>query len=142
MTQLQPHRHFIDASYKRNWHYVAIEANIPFDAILEPGFWAHISAKMAPFDIIEVDTDDSAYTALLKVRDAGKLYARVEKLIYVLYADKDEVLQGGATLEGHMVKFRGPVHRWCVVRGADVLKDAMTKEEAYAWLGQYAKSIG
>lgn len=142
MTQLQPSRHFADADYKRSVHYVVVEAGVPFEAVLDPGFWAHISAKLRPFDKIEVDTDDGAWYAELKVRDAGKLYAKVAATVYVQHKDHVEVEQGSPALTDHIVKFRGPIHKWCVLRGTDVLKDQMgTKEEAYGWLGQYAKSV-
>lgn len=141
MTQLQTARHSIDAATKRNWHYVVPEAGTDFDAILEPGFWAHVAAKLAPGDWIEVDDETGAYTALLKVRDAGKLYAKVGVVVFKRYDEHVDVMQSGPSLEGHEVKWRGPLRKWCVCRGADVLKDGMAKPEAYSWLAQYAKSV-
>lgn len=142
MTQLQPHRHFADADYKRSVHYVVVEAGVPLEAVLDPGFWAHISAKLRPFDKIEIDTDDGAWYAEVKVRDAGTRYAKVATIAYVLYKDHVEVDQGSPSLPDHIVKFRGPIEKWCVLRGADVLqKQIGTKAEAYAWLGQYTRSV-
>ena len=142
MTQLQTARHAIDSATKRNWHYVVPEAGTPFEAILEPGYWAHVAAKMAPGDWVEVDDETGEYTALLKVRDAGKLYAKMGVVVFQRYDEKVEVLQGSPNLTAHEVKWRGPLHKWCVVReGKDCLKDGMSKAEAYSWLSQYSKAV-
>ena len=142
MTQLQTMRHFLDAANKRNWHYVVPEEGTPFEAILDPGYWAHVAAQMAPGDWVEVDAEDGSYTALLKVRDAGKLYAKLSVFQLTIFDEKVEVMQGGPALAGHVVKWRGPVHKWCVLRGADVLIEGLTKDAAYAWLGQYSRTVG
>lgn len=141
MTQLQTIRHSVDAAAKRNWHYVVPEAGTPWEALLEPGYWAHVAVKMAPGDWIEVDSETGEYTALLKVRDAGKLYAKVSIFSIKEYDEKVDVTQSSPSLTGHEVKWRGPMHKWCVCRGADVLKEGMTKDEAYAWLGQYSRTV-
>jgi hypothetical protein len=138
MTQLQPAR-LKDANYERHMHFVVPEHGTPFEALLDPAYWAHVSAKFKPCDQIEVHAEDGSYYGRLLVRDAGKLYAKVSKLEYV-ELDKVEVLQAGPMLEGHTVKWRGPVHKWSVVRGVDVLKDGMTKEEAQAYLASYART--
>lgn len=141
MTQLATARHSIDAATRRNWHFVVPEAGTDFEAILEPGYWAHVAAKMAPGDWIEVDDERGEYTALLKVRDAGKLYAKVGVVVFKRYDEQVEVRQDSPQLQGHEVKWRGPIHKWCVCRGADVLKDGMSKPDAYSWLAQYSKTV-
>lgn len=141
MTQLSPARHFIDAACKRNIHFVVPEHGTPFEALLDPAYWAHISSKLAPCDQIEVNAEDGSYYARLLVRDAGRLYAKVAELEHV-ELDKVEVLQSNAPLpDGHGVKWRGPVHKWSVVRGNEVLKDGMAKAEAEAYLANYSRTI-
>lgn len=140
MTQLQPAR-LKNAENERQQHFVVPEHGTPFDALLDPAYWAHVSMKFRPCDLIEVHAEDGSYYARLLVRDAGKLYAKVAKLEYV-ELDKVEVLQAaGKILDGHEVKWRGPLHKWCVVRGADVLKDGMSKAEAEDFLRSYSRTV-
>ena len=139
MTQLQPAR-LKFAEHERNLWFVVPEAGTPFEALLDPAYWAHVSAKFKPCDEITINAEDGAYYARLLVQDAGKLYAKVAQIEYV-ELDKVEVTQGGVALEGHFVKWRGPIHKWCVLRGIDVLKEGMTKAEATGWLQQYSKTL-
>lgn len=139
MTQAQPSRLKLSVDENNSWTFYP-EIGTPFETLLEPGFWAHVSAKFKPYDEIRVIAEDGDYYARLLVLDAGKLYAKVKKLEFHDLG-KVEVMQTGPVLEGHFVKWRGPLHKWCVLRGNDVLKDSMTKEEAHAWLGQYSKSV-
>lgn len=139
MTQLMPVR-LKFAENERNQWFVVPEAGTDFDALLDPAYWAHVSAKFKPCDIIEVHAEEGSYYGRLLVQDAGKLYAKVAKLEYV-ELDKVEVTQSNPALTGHEVKWRGPIHKWCVVRGPDVLKEGLQKSEAHAWLGQYSKTL-
>jgi len=139
MTQLQPAR-LKFAEHERNLWFVVPEFGTPFDALLDPGYWAHVAAKFKPCDEITVNSEDGSYYGRLLVQDAGKLYAKVAKLEYV-ELDKVEVLQGTPALTGHGIKWRGPQLRWCVLRGTDVLKDGMTKEGAQQWLNEYGKTV-
>lgn len=143
MTQLQTARHSIDAANKRNWHYVVPEAGTPFEAVLDPAYWAHVAAKMAPGDWIEVDDETGEYTALLKVRDAGRLYAKVGVILFKRYDEHVDVLQDSPLTKGFEVKWRGNLHKWCVVRdGKDVVKDGgMSKPEAYSWLNMHTRNL-
>lgn len=139
MTQLQTNRFKLTEHENNDWT-VYPEHGTPFEAVLEAGFWAHVSAKMRPYDEIRVIAEDGSYYGRLIVQDAGKLYAKVAKLEYI-ELNKVDVQQAGPILQGHEVKWRGPVDKWCVMRGKDALKKGMTKEEAYSWLGQYSKTI-
>lgn len=139
MTQLQTIR-FKNAENERNQWFVVPEAGTPFEALLDPSYWAHVSAKLRPCDEITINAEDGAYYGRLLVQDAGKLYAKVAKIEYV-DLEKVEVLQGTPGLAGHEVKWKGPVLKWCVMRGVDVLKDGMQKSEALTWLGQYGKTL-
>lgn len=140
MTQLSPSR-LKYAEHERQQWFVVPEHGTPFEALLDPAYWAHVSMKFRPCDEIVIHAEDGSYFARLLVRDAGRLYAKVATLEHI-ELDKVDVLQGGAPgLPGHEVKWRGPIHKWSVVRGADVLKDNMTKEEAQAYLATYTKTV-
>lgn len=140
MTQLQPSL-LKYAEHERVEWFVVPEHGTPFEALLDPAYWAHVSMHFRPCAEIIVHAEDGSYYGRLLIRDAGKLYAKVAKLEYV-ELDPVEVTQGGApALAGHAVKWRGPIHKWSVVRGNDVLKDGMSKDEANAYLANYSKVV-
>lgn len=139
MTQLTSNR-FRSNEHENNYWTVYPEHGTPFEALLDPGYWAHVSAKMKPYDELRVIAEDGSYYGKLLVQDAGKLYAKVAKLEYY-DLNVVEVKQAGVALEGHEVKWRGPVDKWCVVRGKDVLVKGKTKDEANSWLAQYGRTI-
>lgn len=137
MTQLQTGR-FKLAEHMRNVFHVVPEAGTPFEALLEQGYWAHISVNLKPGSKIEVHAEDGTYYAELLVRDAGRLYAKVMPIIHVAF-DEVTVSQGDFEAAGYSVKFQGPHLQWCVLRGTDRLKDKMTKQEAYEAAAELAR---
>lgn len=131
------------SEYERNIWIVDLEGGVPFEAVFDPGFWAHVSAKLKPWDHLEVRTDDGTFWAELIVRDAGKLYAKVAVLNHVSFDDSVEVqqLSGVKEFENVIIKWRGPHFKWCVLRGTDVLKEGFAiKGEAYTWRDQHLRA--
>lgn len=139
VTQLQPARMKF-AEHERNQWFVVPETGTPFEALLDPSVWAHVAHKMKPCDEIIVHAEDGEYYGKLLVQDAGRLYAKVAPIAYV-ELHKLEVLQGGGGSDGYEVKWRGPMHKWCVLRGKDVLKDSMTKADAERWRSEHIRTI-
>lgn len=141
VTQLQPAR-FKQADYVRNVFRIVPEHGTPFDATLDPAYWAHVAASLKPLDEIVVHAEDGSYYGRLLVRDAGRLYAKVAPLEYH-DLDPVEVTQGGPPpAAGYEVKWRGPQLKWCVLRGKDVLREGMEKGPALAWLNEHLKTVG
>lgn len=140
MTQLSPTR-LREAEHSVMYWHVTPEHGTPFEALLDPAYWAHVSSRLKPNDHILVDAEDGSYWGEIKVRDAGKLYAKVSKLHYV-ELDHVEVEQSGHEIKGFEVKYRGPVQKWSVIRLMDkaVLKDGMLKNEANLWLTNYVQA--
>lgn len=133
MTQLAP-RDFKPANSMRNQWDVEAEFGVPPEALLDPSYWAHVSAQLRRKDIIYVLSKDNTYWSELLVIDAGKLFARVVQLRCV----KIEPAQmlNVQVPEGFEIKFRGP-KKWSVLRGKDVLKDDMDKAQAENWLREH-----
>lgn len=116
---------------RHNVFRVTPEVETPLSAILDPAYWAHVSAKMRPGDLLQVMPEDLSYFAELIVRDAGNLYAKVAVLHHVVFNKAEEV----KTPEGYEIRWRGPKCKFGVVRGNDVLKDGfLDKGEAKTWL--------
>lgn len=131
MTQLTPHRLEL-AEYRSSLYRCESEAGTKIEEVLEEKYWAHVSAKLRRGDRIIVQAEDDAFYAELLVLDAGKLYAKIAKLVYIpLYEDlKDASLKAGE----FSIQWRGPKERWCGFCADDLLVPNMTKDAAVAWL--------
>jgi hypothetical protein len=138
MTQLATNR-FHMAEYRRNIFEIVPENGTPFEAVLQEGFWAHVSAKLKPGDRIEVQAEDGSYFAELLVQDAGRLYARVAALRHVQLTAID-VKEDGLKSGEYEVAWKGPALKWCVLRGKDRLKGGMTKDVALSWMHEHMKA--
>lgn len=139
MTQLQPDRMQL-AEFARAVYTVVPEVDTPFDALLDPGYWAHVAAKLAPWARIEVQAEDGSYFAELLVQDAGRLFAKVAVLRHVELTAVE--VTGMTSAAGYAVKWRGPKLKWSVMRGGDALKDELpSKDEANNWLTGHLKAV-
>lgn len=140
MTQLAPARMELAEQLRTIWS-VSLEEGTPFEALMDPAFWAHVSAKLRPRDRLEVEPEDGSFYAELIVLDAGKLYARVAVLLKVDLGSIEVSADFPRELE---VKFRGVNQKWCVVRRSDksVLKFGLeTSEQAISWAMENWKNI-
>lgn len=133
MTQLATNRFELSINgIRHNIFRVTPEIGTPPSALLDPHYWAHVSARLSVGNIIEVLAEDGSYFAELLVRDVGNLYAKVAFKSPVTIFSNDEALEAPA---GYEVKWRGPKARFGVLHGKDVLKDGFVdKTEAHAWL--------
>lgn len=139
MTQLATNRFELAMNGIRyNVHRATPEIGTPIEAVMSPAYWAHVSAKMAAWDEIRVIAEDGSYFLELLVRDVGHLYAKVALKASPIEFDKEVV----EVPQGYEIKWRGPVSKFGVVRGTDVLKDKFVdKGEARAWLDELLKKV-
>lgn len=144
MTQLATYRFQLNKSgFVTNEWVADPESKTPFDAVLEPQFWAHVSAKLRPYDEVIVRAEDGSYYARLLVQDAGRLFAKVAVLEKY---DLAAVEVGGADAipSGYEIKHAGPHAKWRVVRLSDraPVKDKFeTKGQAQQWLTEHLKGL-
>lgn len=90
-------------------------------------------------DIITVLPDDNSYYSELLVLDVGKLFAKVVELRCVVIESSKSL---SITLpEGYEIKFRGPIQKWTVLRGKEILKDGMLKQQAENWLSEHLQAF-
>jgi hypothetical protein len=139
MTQLATDRIQL-AEHMRNVWYVTPEYGTPVEALLEPQFWAHVSAKMRPRDRIEVDAEDGSYFVELRVEDAGRLFAKVVVLRRVDLVVAEAVEQ----LPDYKVMWAGPHAKWRIVRAVDkgLVKDGLeTRQAAELYLTSHVKAM-
>jgi hypothetical protein len=135
MTQLAP-RNFASSEVVRNQWHALPEYETPPEALLNPAYWAHVSAKMRRGDIVYALSQENSWFMELLVLDVGKLFAKVCQLRLVNIEPAQ--MLNVAVPEGFSIKFRGP-KKWSVLRGLDVLKEDMSKAEAETWMSDHIK---
>lgn len=137
MTQLAP-KNFKPAEAKRNQWQVEPEYGTPPEALLDPSYWAHVSAQLRRGDVIYALSVDNSYFVELLVMDAGKLFAKVCQLRCIEITPAQML---NVTLpEGFEIKFRGP-RKWSVLKGKDVLNENLEKAAAEQWLTDHLKAF-
>lgn len=110
-------------------------AGTPFEKIIEPGWWAHVTAQLIVGQVIQVVPEDNAYFAELYILEVGPVWAKVAVLRKV-----DMVaVQDTKAIE---IEWSGPHSKFRVKRGQEILKDKfLTKEEAHKWVSdEYLKA--
>lgn len=138
MTQLAP-RNFHQSDVVRNQWHAQPEFGTPLEAMLDPAYWAHVSARLRRGDRIYALAEDNSYHAGFIVLEAGKLFAKVVKIPGECFDIKAAEMLNVVVPEGFEIKFRGP-KKWSVLRGKDVLKDGLDKKDAEQWLTDHVKA--
>lgn len=137
--KIHPSR-FKQADGVRNVWVVVPEEGVPYEALLDDAYWAHIADKLRPMDRIEVLPEDGAYFAELIVRASGRQFANVIELRKVRL-DTSAVASPDGRYD---VQWKGPHHKFAVVRISD--KTPMqtgfeNKVDAFTWLSQNLHSL-
>lgn len=130
------------AEYKRVvWYCEAVEG-VTLDDVLKTEYWAHVAARLQPFNRIEVVAYDGSWMADLIVLASGRTAAKVKVLSH------HELAGGFADLSSvnttHKVLHRGP-RKWSVIRLSDnaiIKEDIANREDAERALGDYLKALG
>ena len=125
----------------RNSWFVVPEVGTPLTTVLEPGYWAHIAARLRPNDRIEVDAEDGSWTALLIVQSVSRLAATVA----VLFSRELAPPEAAPLPEDLRVVWKGPMHKHAVVRTTDdktILQSGFdSKATALAWMAMNARML-
>jgi hypothetical protein len=138
---LQPHR-FALAESKRLDYVMDVPAGVPLSRVMEPDFFAHITALLRPWYRIEVRAEDGSYFAELLVRKVTREAAHCWLLRHVdLSAQLGKVSL--PTAADFKIEFGGG-DKWRVVRLSDMEKmhkGEPTREDAQAWLDQHLGTV-
>ncbi len=136
---LSPNRVLL-AEAARNLWVANAEEGTTIQDVLEPSYWAHKASELRPYDRIEVRLETGEWVAEVMVVSQGLNWAKVH-----LLHKHDLMLSTEAPPESqkHIVKWRGPQHKWCVVRIADnaCLQNNMEKELAEDWLRKHERTV-
>ena len=128
---------FEGAEFMRQVFVARPKPGTPFESVLDPAYWAHNASKLRLRDRIEIEPEDNAYFAELRVIDCGRTWAKVLVLRHIDLNAPAEKAEEAAD-ESFIVKFRGP-KKWSVVRESDkaIMVEGLGSEaEAGAWLEQ------
>jgi hypothetical protein len=136
---------FQEAEYMFRTYVAEIEQGVTPEELLKQGYWAHHAEKLRPWDEIKARAKDGTWMAHLVVLDSSRTWAKVKQISFHRLATDDVSLTEGSDkeaakeMEKYEVKWRGPAHKWCVVRKSDaaVLAEGRAKDEAQGWLEQY-----
>lgn len=131
------------AEQARNVHVVTTEQGTRLEELFSPGYWSSVAIKFTPWDRIEVRAEDGEFYAELLVLSCERNWAKVKLLLEVKLNAADIRPDQGAGVITHRIEWKGPHHKWCVIRNGDneMLKSQMDKTEANAWLTGHLKSV-
>lgn len=134
---------FNTTDFRRNHWLATPEAGTTLEDVKRPDFWAHVSARLKPMDLIDIYPEDGPFFATFLVLSASRVACRVQMLTHIDLSKEDSIQapEDASELE---VLWGGPVAKHRVVRRSDkkVLKDSFnTKAEAEAWRNDHVKSL-
>jgi len=129
------------AEYERQEWVLTADPGVVIDDLSNPAYWAHVAAQFRPYARIEVRADDGTWIAEFIVLAADRTWAKVQMLRSYKLTSAEEVYD---LVDQFEVKFRGPAHKWSVIRrddGAVLKSEAQTRDEAQAWLRDYQAKV-
>lgn len=136
-----------DATFGMRVLHCIIPQSHTLEDILEPTYWKHNAHIVAPFTKIYCDFEDGRRFLMLNVIANDRTWAKVEVLIDTKsgqsHDEEVEELQEAGD-EEYQVVWKGPAHKWTVVRkqdGETIQKGIKQKEEAQGWLAQFKASL-
>ena len=137
---LNPQRIGLAESMRQDW-VVNAEEGTTVDQILQPSYWAHVAANMSVNDRIEVRLETGEWILELLITSLGRNWAAVYVCQRYDLATANESAPPAAK---HIVKWRGPQHKHCVVRVSDnevIQEGHNTAEDARAAMVQYERTV-
>ena len=114
------------ASYLSNVWRITTPDDVTEKDIMRPEFWAHVANRLRPCDEIIVIPDNQKFRLHLIITGSGKQWAKVEKLSRHDFKTESEDVGSP-----HMIKWRGPVAKWSVIRKSDgaIMRDRLESDE-------------
>lgn len=136
-----------EAEYRFTVWESFIPSGIDADALLKPNFWSLYAARFKPFDEIRARTEDGTWLSRFIVLEAGRTWARVQRLEHHTLGTQDVALTraAGQAVEDARKQFtvrnRGQAG-WSVVRNSDkqvMHEGEQSKLAADKWLDDYLR---
>ena len=126
-------------------HTITMELGTTMEDVAKPAYFAHIAAKLTPYDKIIVRADDGKIYGELLVLAVSHAWVKTYPLHWV---DLDKVnasvsAKGAESMSGFTIEHKGPHLQWCVVRknpSGIVHSGEPDEERARSWLLDYLKA--
>ena len=105
-----------------------LPTGVPFEAALEPGFWANVCSQLRISDIVEIHSDGRGFYGTVYVRDTSKTRAQVAQLEFHEF----DTLSEAADPSSHRVRYAGPHSKWGIERVADgkLVRESFESQES------------
>ena len=136
---LMPARFGLVEQLRNDWIANA-ETGTTLEDIVQPEYWAHNSARMRPYDHIEVRAEDGSWMAELLVTGCDRNWARVKLLQEYKLTSADVSLSQAVK---HEIQWKGPHLKFAVIRLSDkesVKTGFDDKNSAARWLIEHEKT--
>lgn len=124
---------------RQDWVVNAEEGTTPED-VMQSVYWSHVSARMQPFDRIDVRAETGEWLMELLVMQSGRNFALVHKLAF---HDLRKTQESAIDSEKFEVSWKGPQRKYAVIRKADsqIVQDGFSdKRSAEVWMDQHEKA--
>jgi hypothetical protein len=133
---LNPQRRY-QAEQARNDWVVNAEAGTTINDVLNPAYWAHVAQDFTDYDHVEVRLETGEWVLELTVIEHDRSWAKM----FVRHRyDLEEVEPMPAPEARHIVDYKGPQLKHCVIRISDrevIQSGISTKVEAQRWMVDY-----
>lgn len=138
---LNPQRMSLAEQVRQDW-VVNAEHGTTMADVLDPQYWAHMASQMQPWDRVDVRLETGEWLMELLVINTGRNWAQVHVLNQHQLEQRAETMPAA---QKHKIEWKGPQHKWCVIRLADnemIERGKASKEEAGQWLAAYERTTG
>lgn len=127
------------AEHRRQDYVVDAEEGTDVSELLDPAYWAHVSAGFQQFDRVEVRMETGEWIAELVVLQSGRNWAQMFLLA------KHDLVKSAVPIPAskYRVEWKGPARKHVVIRSLDsqVLQEGFpTKVEAENWSINHEKA--
>ena len=115
-----------------------IPAGITEDEFMRPAYWDVVSVQFEPYSIVHVVAEDGAFYGQYLVTTASRTGAQLVKLMNIDLSGAHELAPDD---EEYEYRYRGPMHKHCVIRKADgqvVLAEQHSKAACLQWIAAKA----
>lgn len=149
-TMVQPKRvlnadetRFKLAEYERNDWILNVPHGTELEDCLPTDFWAHIAAKLRPYDHIEIRAEDGSWLAYVLVLGCDRNWAKVHVLEKYELTDVKLAFSNEAKV---IPKWTGPQTKWRAQRvsdGAILSGDEvfLSKDDVIQWIRAYEDKL-
>jgi len=138
---LTQERFLLAEAANQRWVVNAEARHTPED-IMNPAYFAHVANKMTIFDEVRVRSENGDWIADLIVVACGDNWARVKVLAVHELKGEDRRVPTDAI--EHYVDWKGPHHKYCVIRKADGQKLSTghaSRGSAAEWMREHERTI-